>query len=1367
MLNSFQLNKHQKPFSFSFSSTQSSSSSSKPDEHLFHQLQISSNTIDEKLEYQSIINQNHQLHSSLQGHSSSEYIISPNSNWAPLIKTRTVNLPDVLFDQYHAQDHRCLMGIFPEIQRAWFTVDNKLFLWDYVDGNDFASFEQLDQIISAITLAKPRPGLFVADIQHILVIATPLIVTIVGLSLKPSAPSKPAELSLYLTGLSIPTDGILFTSIHAHEATGRIFLLGSSDSQTGAIQGNDLYEFEYRSEEGWFKKRCTLLNHSRGGGSNTLSNLLPSWLSPITTGNITLLSIDQERHLMYGFTKSGSIQMYSLGSSGKDPPNELASVSNVVREALGMCPSAGPLLDPRTFEVNGLHTIKKREGGKVALVLTTTMGVRLYFSHARKGYGYGYIGLNGATNNSTSNSMHDEDWNPASLWLCHVRLPPRQSNSSQQNNHNPLSSLSLNSVYQPPRQDDSLANGSGESEMVPIPSPLSLTHTSYASPQGFCISSHTVDSEHDLIVVTAPDLSQQLNNHNFMGTSNTTAAPGLQNNVAQPPPPTMSEIASPIQIEGHAWAIAQSSPSSAFMDSDPFTGSPQEWLILSNMGINVLSNQRPVDTLAGLLNSMPGRDHDLALFWERFGRDQTCAMCICIIVTAQDSMQSNAPSSIHWGSEAGLNAKKLLFESSGRPEILSNYSSSGVNSGGVDDRKICFSGKHEGLAIYLSWILRPIWNQKVTMSSNGLLASNLNEVTLMKVQRELNGLRNFMDNESVLLTSLPDMRTTGRTDVIKGVYELEQSSMNSMRTLLTQSIEAISFILLLIDHKLTDIISSCPEETQKMMSEINYRELIAGQNGRECTRSMVKSLINQQMVGKSVDGISEILKLRCGTFCSSDDVLLYKAIEALNRVKESQNPDDRRSFATDALILFKKGAKHMTIEVLENACEEFLKTGFLDGIVELCLSCAKVWDPLHEGVEYWRNGKMGSRGKEVFEGLERCYTILVESLDHFGMDGSINGDEVRIMKDHAIRVGLSSDDELFHYHYYDWLLARDRTIELLETRSEFLESYLKAVPTTLLKADLLWQYYARQDRFLDAARILANLASDDGLPLPLSRRIEYLSLAINNAKSSTHLNGEGFEFVIEIEEKLEVGQVQVEVLQNIIDSEEDEEREEGVRQILDQLQRRLYTISELYRDVVEPLGLLDATLLIFHVSDHRDEVLTETVWRAIIERAHHGRPGGKVRGPEAVASKVTELGRKFYPSDIAFNLPMVVGLVEKYAFEQGGRRRWVGQMLRLAGVPWQSIWESMDELFTTKIPPWHVNGTLGFLAYELAGVLEAWLEELHAESQLHLGNFPAARVVDVIDRYVAMLSSIHVEDVAYGETARKLEVMKVRIRETF
>lgn len=27
------------------------------------------------------------------------------------------------------------MGLMPEIERAWISIDHKLFLWDYVDGS--------------------------------------------------------------------------------------------------------------------------------------------------------------------------------------------------------------------------------------------------------------------------------------------------------------------------------------------------------------------------------------------------------------------------------------------------------------------------------------------------------------------------------------------------------------------------------------------------------------------------------------------------------------------------------------------------------------------------------------------------------------------------------------------------------------------------------------------------------------------------------------------------------------------------------------------------------------------------------------------------------------------------------------------------------------------------------------------------------------------------------------------------------------------------------------------------------------------------------------------------------------------------------
>ena len=98
------------------------------------------------------------------------------------------------------------------------------------------------------------------------------------------------------------------------------------------------------------------------------------------------------------------------------------------------------------------------------------------------------------------------------------------------------------------------------------------------------------------------------------------------------------------------------------------------------------------------------------------------------------------------------------------------------------------------------------------------------------------------------------------------------------------------------------------------------------------------------------------------------------------------------------------------------------------------------------------------------------------------------------------------------------------------------------------------------------------------LNLQLTRRIEYLSLAVSNAKSTPNLttkseNGEIFSFLTDLEEKLEVAQVQIEVLQNVLDLSDDqfdlnnhhnEDRNAGPTKedVVQVLQSRLLTISE-------------------------------------------------------------------------------------------------------------------------------------------------------------------------------------------------------------
>ena len=90
-------------------------------------------------------------------------------------------------------------------------------------------------------------------------------------------------------------------------------------------------------------------------------------------------------------------------------------------------------------------------------------------------------------------------------------------------------------------------------------------------------------------------------------------------------------------------------------------------------------------------------------------------------------------------------------------------------------------------------------------------------------------------------------------------------------------------------------------DTQKVISNITFEELVTGENGVAVSRSLVNAIIDQQIgqqIGVScpllitgfilnpsqVDTISDVLQARCGSFCSTNDVMLYKVLESLLRV---------------------------------------------------------------------------------------------------------------------------------------------------------------------------------------------------------------------------------------------------------------------------------------------------------------------------------------------------------------------------------------------------------------------------------------------------------------------------------------------------
>ena len=76
------------------------------------------------------------------------------------------------------------MGVFADIHRIWVTIDNKLYIWNYLNEKDLVQYAELDEkeIISAVAVVKPKPGVFSKDVQRLLVVATPVEVFILELT---------------------------------------------------------------------------------------------------------------------------------------------------------------------------------------------------------------------------------------------------------------------------------------------------------------------------------------------------------------------------------------------------------------------------------------------------------------------------------------------------------------------------------------------------------------------------------------------------------------------------------------------------------------------------------------------------------------------------------------------------------------------------------------------------------------------------------------------------------------------------------------------------------------------------------------------------------------------------------------------------------------------------------------------------------------------------------------------------------------------------------------------------------------------------------------------------------------------------------
>jgi nuclear pore complex protein Nup155 len=58
-------------------------------------------------------------------------------------KAQRVPLPAELVEHFGHMQCNCSMGVFPEVERAWLTIDSDIYVWRYSDGGDLAYYDGL------------------------------------------------------------------------------------------------------------------------------------------------------------------------------------------------------------------------------------------------------------------------------------------------------------------------------------------------------------------------------------------------------------------------------------------------------------------------------------------------------------------------------------------------------------------------------------------------------------------------------------------------------------------------------------------------------------------------------------------------------------------------------------------------------------------------------------------------------------------------------------------------------------------------------------------------------------------------------------------------------------------------------------------------------------------------------------------------------------------------------------------------------------------------------------------------------------------------------------------------------------------------
>ncbi|KAI0557574.1 Nucleoporin [Gracilaria domingensis] len=1216
-------------------------------------------------------------------------------------------LPSIFTDQYNNIQYRSYMGLFPQINRAWLTIDSKLFLWAYASSpsqgvaNDFFVFEELSQIIVSVALVPPRKGVFVESVRYLVAVATTVEVTLLGVTF-----SKSGEVSLLPTHLSIPTDNVMMLKIVA-TPEGRIFMAGADGA---------LHEFVYDARtnsnlidliSGRPTKRARKVIH---GTSKLVNMFLPSAFKSLFARSDGIVDLALEGNALYTLSQNGLIGVYDISAGA----NCVATV-NAKQEAKSVIFS----VPSNDREFVSIHTVSPTASNSVQLVLVTSFGERIYYS---------VCGVSSRLDRSARNSKIK----PKTLRYVSFRPSPDKNIKTTRPCVHMAWCENGTAVLADLRENES-------DRLITIFPDAGLTAAGLSGSDARPTTMKTAEVVFDFSLGSA-DESRSYNPSENVETPVATGS-------------GYDGFGSRQKAPKRTFAIAGISPDSQSAVSDSHEA-PNLFWVLTSSAMHLYERVQPIDRLREILSAGGGSHADIGAFFTRHGAVEACSVCLEISISNPKLSTTAAKVFYTYGSEMQLGKSQkgneaLRGESRERIQYTSNgYVRDSSASGGFDIGRPSihstplprFSGAHDGLTWYLAKILHPIWTQRITADPdpNAYQYLSASREVITSIREKLLSLIAFLEKypsdmmlpdvekdlgdegkgEDPMLDSSPSGRsgTTllnrdghGREQNIvhRGLYQLkktsearraEAQSIISLQSLISRSTEGLALLMILSDHQIHRLAVSMPSETRQLLATMRFCDLVVSREGRVLSSALIEAIFSSYRDGATaVSTVGRMLQDRCPSYFGDADVDLHRALALLKQAVQSVTNVQFEAPQTEVIDGAYDSRLGMTamasgpvltwttaLKMAEEAAKMFKQVpDRIFDIPSLCEDFKAVQGELPFIDVALTIGKSAeAKGNE--DRAKQAYKYILEVLKSFV---DMQHERKPALKGAIMQTVLTAKSEVFLQSLYEFLLQTESGRDLITAQlSPNLERFLEEKQAW----DVLWKYCARHERYLEAAGVLLNLCESDS-DMGLVDRLNQLSCALHSAKTALSKGDNRANLLLaEITDFMDVAKVQLRVKEEL---KRHHPPSEKVNEALRELDAGILNLSTLFNRYARPYNLYEACLEAFRCGSHRDDAYVRGLWREIIQREFDISST-----PSAVADRVHKLGREFYPCDFVFPVSFVMEVMELLAFENrnhgpwGDIDDWVVSTMKGIGIPLCDVIEGYRKMMESSqlsgLSPW-------------------------------------------------------------------------------